>query len=69
MDMTGQVHNSVRALREKKGETQERLAEALGVSRQTVIAVERGKYVPSLPLALKIAKHFRLPVERIFTPE
>lgn len=65
--MDGDVTNSVRALREKAGETQEALAGKLGVSRQTIIAVERGKYVPSLPLALAIARHFRLPVERIFT--
>lgn len=67
--MAGNVTNSVRALREKKGMTQEGLAAALGVSRQTVIAVERCKYVPSLPLAMAIGKLFRLPVEKIFRLE
>lgn len=64
--MNEDVINSVRELREKKGLTQEGLAEVLDVSRQTIIAVERCKYIPSLPLALKLAKYFRLPVEKIF---
>jgi len=46
--------------------SQESLAEALGVSRQTVISIEKGKYNPSLPLALQIAKLFRTNVESIF---
>ncbi len=54
-------------LRTKQGITQETLAEALGVSRQTVIAIERGNYAPSIVLALKIASFFKLPVEKIFT--
>jgi putative transcriptional regulator len=46
--------------------TQEELAQALGVTRQTIIAIEKGKYDPSLPLALGIARFFRVPVEKVF---
>ena len=65
--MTYTVTNTVGDWREKKGITQEALARALSVSRQTVIAVERGKYVPSLPLALQVAKDFGTTIDRIFT--
>jgi putative transcriptional regulator len=60
------VKNSVRDLRTRLNLTQAELAEKLGVSRQTVNAVETEKYDPSLPLAFKIAKVFRKPVEEIF---
>ena len=53
-------------LRNKKGVTQEELAEKLQVSRQTIIAIEKGNYTPSVLLALKIASFFKLPVENIF---
>jgi len=53
-------------MRQEKQITQEQLAEALGVSRQTVIAIEKGNYVPSVFLALKIAKFFQVPLEEIF---
>jgi putative transcriptional regulator len=53
-------------LRQKRGITQEELAALVGVSRQTVIAIEKGRYIPSVLLALKIAKYFALPVEDIF---
>lgn len=46
--------------------TQQQLAQAVGVSRQTIIAIEKGKYTPSVLLALKIAKYFGLKVEDIF---
>ena len=46
--------------------TQEELADSLGVTRQTIIAIEKGKYDPSLPLALGIARFFNLPVEQVF---
>lgn len=59
--------NRVWQLRKEKGVTQEAFAEDLGVSRQTVIAIEKGNYTPSLLLGLKIAKFFRKPVEKIFT--
>ncbi len=49
--------------------TQEELAAALGVTRQTIIAIEKGKYDPSLPLALRIARFFEAPVEEIFLDE
>ena len=58
--------NQVYRLRMKTGITQEVLAEALGVTRQTVIAVEKGNYIPSTLLALKIAKFFKKQVEEIF---
>jgi len=61
-----QVDNTVRDLRTEKGITQEELAFRIGVSRQTIIAIEKGNYVPSVLLALKIAKLFKLPVEKIF---
>jgi putative transcriptional regulator len=60
------VRNDVRTLRQAAGMSQAALAEALGVSRQTVIAIEVGRYDPSLPLAIAIAHHFRTTVEEIF---
>lgn len=60
------MKNSVRDLRSQLSLTQADLAERLGVSRQTVNAIETEKYDPSLPLAFKIAKVFRKPVEEIF---
>ncbi|MFM2374441.1 MAG: hypothetical protein RLZZ234_436 [Candidatus Parcubacteria bacterium] len=65
--MTERIENVVFELRTKKGMTQEGLAEALGVSRQTVIAIEKGNYTPSVLLALKIAHVFNKRVEDIFT--
>lgn len=61
------VFNSVQEYRKQAGITQEELAAAVGVTRQTVIAIEKGNYTPSIALALKIARHFRAPVERLFT--
>lgn len=60
------IANDVYELRNKCGITQEALAEALKVSRQTVIAIEKGKYTPSVHLAMTIAQYFKLPVEKIF---
>lgn len=60
------MKNSVRDFRSRLNWTQADLAEKLGVSRQTVNAIETEKYDPSLPLAFKIAKLFRTPVEEIF---
>ena len=60
------MKNRVRALREDEGWSQERLATELGVSRQTINAIENDRYDPSLPLAFKIARLFRLPIEKIF---
>ena len=60
------MKNRVRELRSARGWSQGELAEKLAVSRQTVNAIETEKYDPSLPLALKIGKLFKLPVEEIF---
>jgi len=60
------MNNQVRELRGEQGWSQADLAERLDVSRQTINAIETGKYDPSLPLAFKIAKLFRKPVEEIF---
>jgi len=62
------VKNGVRELREGRAWSQGELAERLDVSRQTVNAIETGKYDPSLPLAFRIAKLFRLSIESIFEP-
>ena len=59
----------LREVRARFGVSQEKLAKAVGVTRQTIIAIERGKYLPSLKLALKIAKYFNLRVEDIFQLE
>jgi putative transcriptional regulator len=63
------MNNRVRELREAKGWSQGDLATQLAVSRQTVNAIENGKYDPSLPLAFRIAKLFRKTSEAIFDPE
>ena len=62
------MKNRLPQLRDKHGWSQGELAEQLEVSRQTVNAIETGKYDPSLPLAFRIAKLFRLPIESIFEP-
>jgi putative transcriptional regulator len=62
------MNNHVRELRGEQGWSQADLAERLEVSRQTVNAIETGKYDPSLPLAFKIAKLFGRPIESIFEP-
>jgi putative transcriptional regulator len=58
--------NDVRRLREARGLSQGGLADALRVSRQTVNAIETGRYLPSLPLAFAIARFFGLAIEEIF---
>ena len=60
------MKNKLEALRKERGVRQEDLAQALGVSRQTVISLEKGKYNPSLALAFKLARYFALPIEEIF---
>lgn len=60
------ILNRVHELRTKSGFTQEDVARAVGVTRQTIIAIEKGNYVPSVLLVLKIAKFFRTTVEDIF---
>lgn len=63
------MENRVRELRAERGWSQADLATRLDVSRQTVNAVETGKYDPSLPLAFKIARLFEQPIEAIFQPD
>ncbi len=63
------MNNLLKDLRAERDWSQADLAEQLGVSRQTVNAIETGKYDPSLPLAFKIAKLFGKKIEEIFLPE
>ena len=60
------MKNQVRALRMKKGMAQGELAEAMGVSRQTINSIENERYTPSLPLALALARFFGVTVEEMF---
>lgn len=60
------MKNVLRELREAKDWSQGELAEKLGVSRQTINAIETEKYDPSLPLAFKVARLFRQPIEKVF---
>ncbi len=61
------IQNTVSLLRQEKNLTQEELASKVGVTRQTIIALEKGNYVPSVLLAFKIAKVFKIEVDKIFT--
>lgn len=63
------MKNRVRELRAAIGMTQVECATALGVSRQTINALEAGKYDPSLPLAFRVSTLFALPIDQIFFPE
>ncbi len=64
------LSNQIRRLRFENGQiTQRQLADKVGVTRQTIIAIESGKYAPSLPLAFKIARNFGVPIEAIFQYE
>ena len=63
------MNNRLRVLRAERDWSQGDLADRLGVSRQSVNALETGKYDPSLPLAFRIARLFELPIERIFDDE
>lgn len=60
------MRNQVRALRLDKGMAQGELAQALGVSRQTINSIEKGRYTPSLPLALALGRYFGVTVEEMF---
>ena len=65
-----QINNNIRKLRFFKDEmTQQQLAEEVGVTRQTIIAMEKGKYSPSLELAFRIARVFSVPLEEVFSYE
>lgn len=63
------MNNRLKVLRAERDWSQAELAERLGVSRQTVNALETGRYDPSLPLAFKIARVFEQPIESIFSDE
>ena len=60
------MNNRIKELRKQQNVTQEDLANAVGVTRQTIISLENGKYNASLQLAFKIAKYFNTDIERIF---
>lgn len=61
------IENNIRDMRGKKNVTQEQLADAIGVSRQTIVAMEKGNYIPSLLLAIKLARFFDISVENLFS--
>lgn len=64
----GIIHNRIRTMRFEKGEmSQAALANAVGVTRQTIIAAEAGKYSPTLELAFKIATEFNVGIEEVFS--
>ena len=67
--MTQGIRNRVKELRTERGWTQQELADAVGVSRQSINSIERERYVPSLPLALEFARVFRCPIDDIFMLE
>ncbi|MEK7177081.1 MAG: helix-turn-helix transcriptional regulator [Patescibacteria group bacterium] len=64
--MSEKIKNEVNRLRTEAGVTQEELAGKVCVSRQTIIALEKGNYTPSVLLAIRIASFFKMPVEKIF---
>ena len=61
------MDNDVRQRRNEQGLSQAALGQALGVSRQTINAIEKGRYLPSLPLAIALARHFGTSVEEMFS--
>ena len=64
------IQNNIRRLRFNKDEmTQQQLADAAGVSRQTIVAIEKGNYSPSLELAFRLAHIFNTPIQEVFTYE
>lgn len=63
------MENNLRELRQNVGISQQALAIELGVSRQTIISIEKGVFDPSLPLAFKIATKFSVRIEDVFTPD
>jgi putative transcriptional regulator len=69
LDMAQTITNRVKELRSERAWTQQQLAEAVGVSRQSINSIERNRYVPSLPLALKFAEVFECATDAIFTLE
>jgi putative transcriptional regulator len=69
LDTSSNLQNRVKELRAARGWTQQELADAVGVSRQSINSIERERYVPSLPLALTFAKVFGISTDEIFTLE
>ena len=69
LDMPSRIRNRVKELRSEREWTQQDLADAVGVSRQSINSIERDRYVPSLELALTFARVFRLPTDEIFRLE
>jgi putative transcriptional regulator len=69
LDMGDKITNRVKELRSELGWTQQQLAESVGVSRQSINSIERNRYVPSLPLALKFAEVFGRSTDDIFVLE
>lgn len=69
MPASGVLYNRIPALRADRGMTRQNLADALGINYQTLGAIERGDYAPGLDLALRIAGHFGLPIEMVFSRE
>jgi putative transcriptional regulator len=63
------VRNRLREQRVQQGLSQAELGAALDVSRQTIISIENGRYLPSLPLAFRIARFFDLTVDKMFDPD
>jgi putative transcriptional regulator len=63
------MKNKIKVFRAMHDLTQEHLAQVIGVNRQTILAIEKGKYVPSLDLAFRIARYFGVSIEEVFTYE
>ena len=63
------MDNNLKSLREQHGLSQQKLADALGVSRQTIISIEKGRYDPSLRLAFQMAAQFDCAIEDLFIPD
>jgi putative transcriptional regulator len=63
------MQNTLPQHRQALGWSQQRLADELGVSRQTIISIEKGRYDPSLPVAFRLAAVFQCSIEELFTPE
>ncbi len=65
--MSGQLQNRIRVFRAEYRMSQSDLAAAIGVSRKTISTIEVGRFIPSTLIALKIARHFKVPVEDVFS--
>lgn len=63
------MKNAIRDRRSERGISQAALGAEMGVSRQTINAIETGRYLPSLPLAFRLAEFFDEPIEELFTPQ